>query len=345
MPPPDSDRSPRPLRNQRNWVAAAVVLAVLLAGVVSFTVPIPIFYTQLPGPIRDVEGLVQVEGRRTYSSEGRLYMTTVTFDTRVTLVDWVVAALDPRKAVVDRDQITQGMSFEEIERLQIEEMKVSQSAAEVVAATALGSPVPSGDGAYVESVVQEPAKGRLRAGDRIVGIDGAEVATICDLYRLLGEREPGDEVDVEVMRGNRGQTYRLETASNPLDPGRAVIGIVPRSDYEFAPGFEVEFDTGRVAGPSAGLMLSLGLYDKLTPDDLTRGQSIAGTGTITCDGSVGPIGGIEQKIAAAEAVGAEVFLAPAANAPAARSVAEGIEIVEIETFDDAVEYLEGAGER
>lgn len=342
MPALDLDRS-RPPRSQRNWMAAAVVLAVLLAGVVSFTVPIPIFYAQLPGPIRDVQGLVQVEGRRTYSSEGRLYMTTVTFDTKVTLVDWVVAALDPRKAVVDRDQITQGLSFEELERMQIEEMKVSQSAAEVVAATALGSSEPGGDGAYVESVMQEPARGRLRAGDRIVAIDGAEVATICDLYRLLGEREPGDEVEVEVMRGGRTQTYRLETSSNPLDPGRPAIGIVTRSDYEFAPGFEVEFETGRVAGPSAGLMLSLGLYDKLTPDDLTRGRSIAGTGTIRCDGSVGPIGGIEQKIAAAEAVGAEVFLAPAANAPVARGVAEDIEIVEIETFADAVEYLEGSG--
>jgi Lon-like protease len=332
----------RPSHRSRAWTIAAITLAVVLVVVASFTVPIPIFYAQLPGPIQDVERLVEVDGRRTYSSEGELYMTTVSFDTQVTLVEMIAAAVDPAKAVVERDQITQGMSFEQLERIQLQEMRNSQSAAVVVAATALGAPPPEGDGAFIADVIQEPAAGQLDRGDRIVAIDGSEVATVCDVYALLNDRHPGDQVEVTVVRGSTEEMYTLEAGSNPVDPGQAFLGIAMRSDYEFDPGFEVEFDTGRVAGPSAGLMLSLGLYDQLTPEDLTGGRSIAGTGTVTCDGSVGPIGGIEQKIAAAEARGADAFLTPSANVPAARSVADDVEIIEISTFDDALDYLEGS---
>jgi Lon-like protease len=331
----------RPPRRSRAWPAAAAALAVVLLVVASFTVPIPIFYGQLPGPIQDVERLVEVDGRRTYSSEGELYMTTVSFDTQVTLVEWIVAAVDPTKSVVERDQITGGMSFDELERIQLQEMRNSQSAAVVVAATALGAPAPEGDGAAIVGVIREPAEGELERGDRIVAIDGSEITTVCDVYALLHDRAPGDALEVTVLRGSSEETFTLEAGSSPVDPAQAFLGIAMRSDYDFDPGFEAKFDTGRVAGPSAGLMLSLGLYDQLTPEDLTDGRSIAGTGTITCDGSVGPIGGIEQKIAAAEARGADAFLTPAANVPAARSVADAIEIVEISTFDDALDYLQG----
>jgi PDZ domain-containing protein len=103
----------------------------------------------------------------------------------------------------------------------------------------------------------------------------------------------------------------------------------------------VKFKTGEIAGPSAGLMFTLALYDRLTPDDLTDGRKIAGTGTIACGGVVGPIGGVEEKVAGAEDQGAEIFLAPEGNYAAALGVADEIEVVSIATFDDAVEYLEG----
>jgi Lon-like protease len=112
----------------------------------------------------------------------------------------------------------------------------------------------------------------------------------------------------------------------------------------FDPGLAVEFATGKIGGPSGGLMMTLALYDQLTPDDITGGRTVAGTGTIACDGGVGAIGGIEQKVAGAEEAGAEIFLAPAANVPAARKVARDIEVVSISTFDEALRYLEGLPE-
>jgi PDZ domain-containing protein len=112
-------------------------------------------------------------------------------------------------------------------------------------------------------------------------------------------------------------------------------------DFSFEPGIDVDFETGRIAGPSAGLMLSLALYDQLTPKDLTSGRQIAGTGTLGCDGDVGPIGGIRQKVAAARAEGAEIFLTPEGNVEEARSIGDGIEIVPVATFAEALGYLSG----
>ena len=111
-------------------------------------------------------------------------------------------------------------------------------------------------------------------------------------------------------------------------------------NYRFDPGVSVDFSTDQVAGPSAGLMLTLGLYDRLTPADLTHGRTIAGTGTIDCGGRVEPIGGVTQKVAAAESKGAELFLAPAGNVVEARAAADDIKVVSVSTFDDALEHLQ-----
>lgn len=104
--------------------------------------------------------------------------------------------------------------------------------------------------------------------------------------------------------------------------------------------FQVEIASGDVGGPSAGLMFALGLYDQLTPSDLTQGRTIAGTGTIDPQGGVGPIGGIEDKVLAAERVGATVFLVPKDNMAELQSIDTGaMRLVSVATFQDAVDAL------
>ena len=95
-----------------------------------------------------------------------------------------------------------------------------------------------------------------------------------------------------------------------------------------------------VGGPSAGLMFTLTLYNMLTPADLTGGRRIAGTGTINPDGSVGPIGGVQQKVAAAEAAGAKYFLSPAENYADAASAAVRIKIIKVASVQDAIAFLQ-----
>jgi PDZ domain-containing protein len=329
---------PKKRRGWRSLIALVVIVAIIA---VAFLVPIPIFFAYLPGPVRELEELVIVDGTSTYSSEGSLYLTTVSVDTEVTFAEWVVALIDSTEQVVSRESVTGGGSLDQLERRQREEMADSKESAEIVALGALGIAQPEGDGARVDGLVPDtPAARHLEEGDVITRIDDEDVSTLCDVGRAVGAHEPGENVRVAVLRGEDPRTLTIQAAENPNSPGRAFLGIAMEPDFDFDSGLEIEFKTGRIAGPSAGLMFSLALYDRLTPDDLTAGRMIAGTGTINCDGSVGPIGGIRQKVAGAEREGAEIFIAPVANAADARAVAGEIEIVAVDSFYEALDYLE-----
>lgn len=331
--------APQPTRRRLWRIVVVVVVVIALIGV-AFLVPIPLFFAYLPGPVQELEGLVTVDGATTYSSEGTLYLTTVSVDTEVTFAEWVVALIDSTEQIVSRESVTGGESLDELRRQQREEMTDSKTSAEIVALGALGIATPEGDGARIDGLVQDtPAARLLHEGDVIRSIDGEEISTLCEVGRAVGAHEPGEDVRVTVLRDGATRTITLEAADNPNLPGRAFLGIAMSPDFEFDAGLDIDFRTGRIAGPSAGLMFSLALYDRLTPDDLTNGREIAGTGTINCDGSVGPIGGIRQKVAGAEEQGADVFIAPIANADDARAVAGDIEVVAVETFQDALDYL------
>ena len=323
------------------WIISALFGAILLF--LSFVVPIPIFYAYIPGPAPATDGLLEVTDARTYSSEGSFLMTTVSVDTQVTFAEMIFSAFDPDKAIVQSEAVTGGGSLRELQREQEQQMRASNRASEQVALAALGFGKPKGDGARVMATFDDsPASEFLDRGDLIVSVDGQPVDTTCDVGRAIDQHEVGDVVTVTVRRDGERKTFELDTIRNPQDPGAPFLGVAMEDvNYRFTPGVDVNFDTGDIAGPSAGLMFALTLYDQLTPDDLTGGRTIAGTGTIDCDGGVGAIGGVEQKVAGAEEKGAEVFLSPVGNAEAARDAADDIEVVAISNFSEALDYLEG----
>jgi PDZ domain-containing protein len=324
----------------RVLIGLAVVL--VLIGLATY-VPIPIFYAYTPGPVRDIESLVDVSETRTYSSEGSLFLTTVNVDPQVTLWEMVAIGFDPDRVVVMRDQVTRGQSLEQLIELQRAEMQGSKQHATEAALAALGFGAPEGRGVRViDTAPGFDARSVLERDDLIVAVGGEEVDTTCDVGRLVDRHEVGDRVEVVVKRNGERRTFRIETRASREEPGRPLLGVEKMEDvgYSFEPGVEVDFKTGKIGGPSAGLMMTLALYDKLTPDDLTGGRRIAGTGTIECGGRVGPIGAIEQKVAGAEREGAAIFLSPQANVDAAKRAADDIEVVAISNFDDAREYLE-----
>lgn len=326
-------------------VKRLLILGIVLALVVAAVqVPIPVFYNYLPGPVKNVERLVSIEGTSTYSSEGALLLTTVSVDVDVTFLELIQAMIDPHARVVMRDQVTGGLSLEELEREQFAAMDASQQAAVQVAMEELGLADDSARAIRIEDTSPgTDAARRLRPGDSIVRVDGVPVMTSCDVGRQIDTHEPGDEVTITVRRDGTIRTFALTTVPSTQDPSQPLAGIFMTDvGYEFDPDLEVDFETGEIAGPSAGLMMTLAVYDALTPEDLTGGRRIAGTGEISCDGGVGAIGGIEQKVAGAEARGADVFLAPAANHAAAAGAADQIEVVPVSTFSDALEYLEGS---
>jgi PDZ domain-containing protein len=322
-----------------------ILTAVLATGLVlaAFFAPIPVFYLYLPGPVRDIESLIRVSDARTYSSEGALLLTTVSVDPQVTLVDVIKAQFDDTKALVMKDDVTGGRPLDKVIEEQKTEMEDSKRHAQEVALAELGFGHPTGDGARVTDTVQgAPAEGVVEPGDVIVTIDGQSVETTCDVGRLIDQHEIGEEVAVSVKREGKKVDLTIPTAENPQEPGAPFLGVFMEDvHYRFDPGVDIEVDTGKIGGPSGGLMMTLSIYDLLTPEDLTDGRQIAGTGTIACDGGVGPIGGIQQKIAGAEQAGATIFLAPAANYDDAVAVADDMDVVKISTFSDAVDYLEG----
>ncbi|MEH7275544.1 S16 family serine protease, partial [Neobacillus vireti] len=113
--------------------------------------------------------------------------------------------------------------------------------------------------------------------------------------------------------------------------------------------------TDEIGGPSAGLMFTLEIYDQLMDEDFTKGYKIAGTGTIDSEGTVGPIGGIDQKIVAADKAGAEIFFAPNEKGSkdsnynlavkTAREIKSKIKIVPVDGIDDAINYLKKLPEK
>ena len=340
LPPPPGVT---PVKGPRLWRTIVIGIFLIALLFAAWRLPIPIFYAYLPGPVEDVQSLIEIDDATTYSSEGKLLMTTVSVDTEVTLLEAIASFFDADKMIIDKNSLLQeGGSLEELRREQQQQMQDSQQHAREVALSALDLAQPTSEEVRIQRVQPEfPADGVLRKGDVVVAVDGQRVGTSCEVGNLIDSRDVGETVSITVLRDGRRRTLDLETAADPGDPDAPLVGIYMEDvGYRFDPGLEVTFDTGRIAGPSAGLMLSLGLYDTLTPGDLTGGRVIAGTGEIRCDGGVGPIGGVEQKVAGAEARGADVFLAPAGNAAAARLAADEIEIIAVSNFNDAIDYLE-----
>jgi PDZ domain-containing protein len=299
-------------------------------------VPLP-YFALGPGPAREVVPLIHVDGAPTYGSSGRLVMTTVRF-TQVTALGAVVAWIDPEQVVVDEETVyPPGLSPSEEEKRAISQMDQSKIDAAAVALSEVTSyPRDHGAGALVEFVGADcPADGQLFSGDQILRIAGERVDSRREASRLINTvpvdepiefrvRAEGDEHDVRVTRG------RCAGVDEP------VIGIVLVDSFPFG----ITIESGDVGGPSAGLMWAVGLYDLLTPGDLTGGRTIAGTGTIDLDGNVGPIGGILDKVVAARDANAIVMLVPRENFNELRDVNTGdLTLIPVSTFDEAVGAL------
>ena len=153
-----------------------------------------------------------------------------------------------------------------------------------------------------------PAYDVLRAGDVITAVDGTPASSADKAASLIRARHPGAPVELTISRNGQTQTVRLVSKSQA---GQAAIGVYVNEQFKFP--FSVQIRVGDIGGPSAGMMFALGLVDKLTPDNLTGGRFIAGTGEIDANGNVGAIGGIQQKMVGARNEGATIFLAPASN--------------------------------
>lgn len=320
-------------------VLAFALLAVMLA------VPVP-YAVEGPGPTFNTLGTVQqhplisIEGTRTYPTDGQLRLTTVSsaggpgfpVNAGSVIRGWLSPSMlvQPVEAVFGTN-----LTEEQRQHVTSAQMTSSQRNATAAALTALGYTVPA-TMTIVGAYPDYNAAGVVRNGDVITALrtDTGEhqVQTYSQLTRALADTPPGTAVTLVVQRDGESTPLTIRTSEGP--GGDSVLGVALDVQFDFPVEVDIEIDN--VGGPSAGTMFALGIMDLLTPGAMTGGHVVAGTGTITPDGQVGPIGGITLKMKGAVRDGAEYFLAPASNcSQVAGHVPEGLQVIRIETLDQA----------
>lgn len=301
-----------------------------------------------PGSARPTEERVRVDGVEVYPSEGRILFTTVAIDADVSVWEWVEAELDDAIDLAPRKAVFGDRTRDENRERNLQMMQVSKETAVLVALEKLGVDVVDATGIGFDEVLEDgPAAGLLRPGDVIVALDGEPVTDLASLRALLEARSPGDEAVLTVENLDTGETrdvtLTLGTHPDGLPGGFiGIAGVRERLVQRDLP-FEIDIDSGSIGGPSAGMAFTLAILDLLTPGDLTGGHRVAVTGTIAIDGSVGNVGGVAQKAAAARSAGAEVFIVPVDLVEEARRTAGDMRVVGVSTLDEALDVLAGLG--
>ena len=311
-----------------------VLLGIVLVALLSaMTLSMSVAYVALgPGPTNDLLGTVvdEDEDERPiittsvdHEGDGQIHLTTVRVRQSVNLGEALRYWWNDDYSVMPRELIyPPDQTPEEIEEQQSRQWDESQTNAETAALAQLGEPE--------QAQVMEEA-GDLQAGDIITEIDETAISN-SEEFADFAESEQSDAAGFELTITRDGDEQELvvedltelEVATSRHDP------------------YDIEIDTAalNIGGPSAGMMFALAIIDRVSTEDLTGGANIAGTGEIDPEGNVGAIGGVQQKTVGAHEAGADYFFAPTANcADAAASAPDGLDIVGVETLDDAMSAL------
>lgn len=330
----------------------ALVVALLSVLAMSF---LPTAYViQTPGPVYNTLGsvtssdgeevpLIEISGAQTYPTAGALDLLTVQIEgSRERPITWFALAMawfDPSRAVVPIESVfPEGQTREERSEQSAALMTDSQEEATAAALNELGYDV--GVQIAVLSVgADAPAQGVLEEGDVIVSADGEPVTDAVQLRELVQESQ-GEPMNLDILRDGEPASVSVTPAATTVGGQTEwLIGVTLVTDYDFP--IDVTIQLNNVGGPSAGVMFALGIVDMLTPGELNGGLNVAGTGTITAGGQVGPIGGIRQKMWGALRADADYFLAPEANCGEVVGEIPGdLQVFAIATLDDAVGALE-----
>ena len=294
-----------------SWPTVALLAGALLLVVATVLYVAPSDqYILLPDEPRALDPLVNVRGERPNTDGGGIYYVAVDVRKASVLEELFPSLQEGSTLVPDEVFNPTGVDERVRRRAELREMQRSQRYAAAVALKALGLPVriePVG-GRVAQTLRGYPARGKLRAGDLIVSIDGKPVTVPDDLTRILGEHKPGETIALRVRRRGRERDVKIRTVPNPANPEVPFLGI-ELTDPTITLPFPVKFDLGQVGGPSAGLAFALDLAEELGRD-VDRGLRVAATGEIRLDGSVRAVGGIKQKTTGARQSDMDLLLVP-----------------------------------
>jgi Lon-like protease len=322
---------------RRRVTAAVGVLALIgLVFAVNFY-RLPVIALS-PGPMEDVLARLKVEGSRVYDSEGKLYLTSVGIDDDVRFYEALLDMANRDVQLLPRAELyPEGQDSTEIDKENVALMDRSKETASVVALREVGYEIEPSGVEVTQVVAGTPADGKLRAGDRILEADGRAVASTEEVRAAITRHEIGERVAFRIGRDDTRKNVSVQVREAD---GQPRVGILLRDLFPDLP-VKVSIETeNNIGGPSAGLMFTLSIIEKLTPEDLTGGRRIAGTGEIALDGGVLPVGGVAEKLIAVRRLGVTTFLIPAENCDSVRGrVPDGLRLVRVATITDALRFL------
>ena len=299
------------------------------------------YYFMSPGP--PYQWNIEIENVETYEYDGNLYQLTVRRDEANYFV-YAWARLNSQIDLYPREVILpDGVTPQELSEISIQNMVTSENVAIAVALDSLDYEIESeGDGVLVVGLLDDsPVKDKLIKNDLIISINNELVRSASEFISMLRMYEIGDIVNIGLIRNEQEltiETKLIEHVEYENEPMVGFLASTPNQQFIFP--FEVDIKTGNVGGPSAGMMMALNVYNLLTEDDITNGKKIAGTGTIEIDGSIGPVGGVKQKVIAAKRANAGLILVPTANYEEASVFADdNTQIVAVDSFDNALNVI------
>jgi PDZ domain-containing protein len=321
-------------------LAVAGLVALIVAAVVLVTSSSN-EYLLVPDKAHPLAGIVKVPGSKPEDPNGGIYYVDV-FERKASLLERLFPRLRKDSTLVQHDTLTPP-GVTDRQRLAADQldMKLSQQVATAVALHALGYRVSIKQAGVRVALVygQTHAAGKLRPGDVIVAADNKPVRSTVDLHETIARHQVGDVVAVTFVRNGVTRTVNVKTSADPFDDTRPIVGIQPQPALKLNIPFQIKFDLGDVGGPSAGLAFALQILEE-RGRDVDHGYKVAATGVIAPDGSVGPIGGVKQKTIGARQAHVDVFLVPAGdNAREARKYADGLRIIPVKTFQQALRAL------
>ena len=320
------------------WIIVGTLMA--LAGGYLYHPPLA---TISPGAAFDVTDDIHISGVPVGDVNGEYVLTAVSIDQPNALgAVWAWVSGDSEVVPVS-SVVPEGVDEDEYFRQEREVFEQSEQLAAAAAARVVGLDVKiSGTGALIVEVLEgTPAASELQAGDVIVEIDDQPVELLTDLQRVVRPRPPGTTFTIRIERDGRERTVKIDSVRlGGVSEGTVGIGVmVSTRDFTIDIPFVISFDRRDIGGPSAGFVYALAIADLLDPEDHAGGRSIAATGTIDQEGSVGGIGHPDLKAAAAEDAGADVFLVPESQVDEVEDV--DIEVLGVDTLEDALGLLKG----
>lgn len=301
----------------------------------------------------------------TFEPDGDIYFVTITAPSQ-SVLSWLAGRGDPAVDFITREDKYGFQTPDQRREINLQAMRTAEQEAQYVAFKKLGLDAELSPGEVIvgdtlcmtfaddgSCTAMFPSDEQIDAADRILEADGRVLTTVDDLTAVLEDKEPGDTVELRIDRPGVGDlTVDVELSDATDGSGRTIVGFQPFDTSVVTLPFEVDITTGGIGGPSAGLAFTLTLIDELSPGELTGGRTVAVTGTIALDESIGAIGGLAQKVNAVHQHGVDVFLVPASQRELSdpveyqRLIDAGrgqVEIIPVATVDEALAALERLG--